>query len=97
MKEIDLYDYNLPRELIAQEPVSSRSDSRLLRVDRSTSQCEHYHVRDLPDLLRPDDVLVVNNTRVMPAKLVGYRKQTGGRWQGLFFYKQIRRPVSGRF
>ena len=84
MKEIDLYDYNLPRELIAQEPVSSRSDSRLLRVDRSTSQCEHYHVRDLPDLLRPEDVLVVNNTRVMPAKLVGYRKQTGGRWQGLF-------------
>ncbi len=84
MNEIDLYDYELPRELIAQEPVSSRSDSRLLQLDRSNRKAEHYHVRDLPELLDPRDVLVINNTRVMPAKLVGYRKETGGRWQGLF-------------
>ena len=84
MNEIDLYDYELPRELIAQEPVASRSDSRLLQLDRKTGQTEHYHVRDLADLLNPNDVLVINNTRVMPAKLVGYRKETGGRWQGLF-------------
>jgi len=84
MNEIDLYDYELPRELIAQEPTASRSDSRLLRLDRQTGHTDHYHVRDLPDLLNPDDILVVNNTRVMPAKLVGYRKETGGRWQGLF-------------
>lgn len=84
MNEINQYDYDLPRELIAQEPVNSRSDSRLLRLDRSTGELDHHHVRDLGELLRPSDVLVINNTRVMPAKLVGYRKQTGGRWQGLF-------------
>lgn len=84
MNEIDLYDYELPRELIAQEPTSSRSDSRLLQLNRGSGQAEHYHIRDLPDLIDPRDVLVINNTRVMPAKLVGYRKETGGRWQGLF-------------
>ena len=84
MNEIDLYNYELPRELIAQEPVDSRSDSRLLRLDRATGETDHHHVRDLAELLTPQDVVVINNTRVMPAKLVGYRKETGGRWQGLF-------------
>jgi len=84
MNEINQYDYDLPRELIAQEPVNSRSDSRLLRLDRSTGELDHHHVRDLGELLRPSDVLVMNNTRVMPAKLGGYRKQTGGRWHALF-------------
>ncbi|MDC0278581.1 tRNA preQ1(34) S-adenosylmethionine ribosyltransferase-isomerase QueA [bacterium] len=84
MNEIDRYDYELPRELIAQEPVTSRSDSRLMRMDRKSGKVDHLHVRDIVDLLKPNDVLVLNNTRVLPAKLVGYRKDTGGRWQGLF-------------
>ena len=84
MSEIDLYDYELPRELIAQEPLATRSDARLMLVDRSSGSIDHYHVRDLPELLRAEDVLVLNNSRVIPARMVGYRTNTGGRWQGLF-------------
>ena len=84
MNEIDLYDYELPRELIAQEPLATRSDARLMLVNRSTGVIDHYHVRDLPELLAPDDVLVMNNSAVVPARLVGYRTRTQGRWQGLF-------------
>ena len=84
MNEIDEYDYDLPRELIAQDPCSTRSDSRLMLVDRNSGQIEHLHVRDLPDVVTPQDAVIFNNSRVVPARLVGYRKDTGGRWQGLF-------------
>jgi S-adenosylmethionine:tRNA ribosyltransferase-isomerase len=84
MRELELYDYDLPRELIAQEPVATRSDARLMLVDRSSGKIDHYHVRDLPEILRHDDTLVLNNSRVMPARLIGYRTATRGRWQGLF-------------
>lgn len=84
MAEIDQYDYELPKELIAQHPLAQRSDARLLVVDRGRGSIEHYHVRDLPELLRPPDVLVLNDTRVIPASLLGYRTRTGGRWSGLF-------------
>ena len=53
-------------------------------VDRSEGTIEHFHFRDLPNFLTPNDALVLNNTRVVPAKLVGYRNSTGGRWQGLY-------------
>jgi S-adenosylmethionine:tRNA ribosyltransferase-isomerase len=78
------YDYELPRHLIAQHPAARRSDARLLVVDRATSSLKHYHIRDLPGLLRAHDALVINDTRVIPARLVGFRAQTGGRWEGLF-------------
>ena len=84
MSTLDQYDYHLPRELIAQEPLAARSDARLLVVSRKTGAIEHYHVRDLPDLLRADDTLVLNDSRVIPARLIGYRTRTEGRWQGLF-------------
>jgi S-adenosylmethionine:tRNA ribosyltransferase-isomerase len=84
MTELDHYDYELPAELIAQQPLRTRSDARLLLVDRARDSLSHAHVRDLPDLLDPGDCLVVNNSRVIPARLVGYRTDTGGRWQGLF-------------
>ena len=84
MSELDQYDYELPRELIAQEPLATRSDSRLMLVERSTGRIDHYHVRDLPELIAPHDVLVLNNSFVVPARLVGYRTATRGRWQGLF-------------
>ncbi len=84
MADLDHYDYELPKELIAQQPLARRADARLLVVDRARQTLEHYHVRDLPTLLRPQDALVLNNTRVIPARLVGYRTQTGGRWSGLF-------------
>lgn len=84
MNEMDAYDYDLPRERIAQEPLANRSDARLMLVDRRSGEIDHYHVRDLPELLRTDDTIVLNNTRVIPARLVGYRTTTKGRWQGLF-------------
>lgn len=78
------YDYDLPRELIAQEPAPNRIDARLLVVDRDKAELSHHHVRDLPELLESGDTLVMNNSRVMPARLIGFRTQTRGRWQGLF-------------
>ena len=84
MSDIHDYDYDLPRQRIAQEPLATRSDARLMLVDRNSGNIDHYHVRDLPELLRPHDILVMNNSRVVPARLVGYRQRTGGKWQGLF-------------
>ncbi len=84
MSELDDYDYQLPPELIAQDPLPQRTNSRLLVVDRTSRQLSHRHIRDLPELVRPDDCLVLNDTRVVPARLVGHRTQTGGRWEGLF-------------
>ena len=84
MDELGIYDYDLPRERIAQEPLRHRSDARLLVVDRQSDQLHHSHVRNLPELLNAGDCLVINDTRVIPAQLVGYRVKTGGRWTGLF-------------
>jgi S-adenosylmethionine:tRNA ribosyltransferase-isomerase len=84
MPEIDQYDYPLPKHLIAQQPTVHRTDARLLVVDRAAGTCAHDYVRDLPLLLRAGDCLVLNETRVLPARLVGRRRTTGGRWEGLF-------------
>ncbi len=80
----DHYDFDLPKELIAQFPLPNREDARLLHISRAKGALEHHHVRDLDELLRPGDCLVLNNTKVIPAKLVGKRTGTGGRWEGLF-------------
>jgi S-adenosylmethionine:tRNA ribosyltransferase-isomerase len=84
LEHIDQYDYELPRGLVAQHPLANREDARLMVVDRRTGQIDHWHVRDLPELLAAGDALVVNDTRVMPAALVGRRRSTGGRWRGLY-------------
>jgi len=84
MSELDPYDYRLPRELIAQHPLPRRSDARLMVVRRDSGQIEHNHVRDLGEILRPGDCLVFNDTKVIPARLVGRRDRTGARWSGLF-------------
>jgi S-adenosylmethionine:tRNA ribosyltransferase-isomerase len=84
MSEIDQYDYTLPRDLIAQHPLPRRSDARLMVVRRDGGQIEHFYVRDLPEILRASDCLVFNDTKVIPARLVGRRDRTGARWTGLF-------------
>jgi S-adenosylmethionine:tRNA ribosyltransferase-isomerase len=84
MTELDLYDYALPRELIAQHPLPRRADARLMLVDRRRQTLDAAHVRDLPEILAAGDCLVLNDTRVVPARLEGYRTLTGGRWCGLF-------------
>jgi S-adenosylmethionine:tRNA ribosyltransferase-isomerase len=80
----ELFDYELPRQLVAQEPLRNRIDARLMVVDRARQEIEHHHIRDLPELLRKGDRLVLNDTKVIPAQLVGKRVPTGGRWQGLY-------------
>jgi S-adenosylmethionine:tRNA ribosyltransferase-isomerase len=67
------FHYHLPDELIAQEPLPDRAGSRLLHMDRSTGHCADRQFRDLAELLRPDDLVVFNNTRVFPARLYGRR------------------------
>jgi S-adenosylmethionine:tRNA ribosyltransferase-isomerase len=78
------FDFKLPPERIAQEAVEPRDRSRLMVVRRDSSSWEHRVFADLPDLLEPGDVLVRNNTRVVPARIVGYREATRGRWEGLY-------------
>jgi S-adenosylmethionine:tRNA ribosyltransferase-isomerase len=77
MFNIEDYDYPLPDDLIAQVPTSGRDRSRLLVVDRLSESHRDHLFLDLPELLRPGDLLVVNNTRVIPARLFG-RKASGG-------------------
>lgn len=84
MTKVDQYDYELPRHLIAQAPMSNRVDARLMVVERREQSIAHRYVRDLPEFLRPGDCLVLNDTRVVPARLVGFRTRTSGRWEGLF-------------
>lgn len=72
------FHYDLPAELIAQHPLPGRSDSRLMRLDRRTGKVRHRHITDLPEMLRPGDLMVFNDTRVIPARLRA-RKETGGR------------------
>jgi S-adenosylmethionine:tRNA ribosyltransferase-isomerase len=72
------FDFELPGELIAQQPPSERGGSRLLTLDRSTGQIGHRHFAELPSLLQPGDVLVLNDTRVFPARLLGRRLPGGG-------------------
>ncbi len=83
----DWLAFDLPPDLIAQHPTPERDGSRLLVVDRVTGALSHRHFRDLPSLLRPDDLLVVNDTRVLPARLYGRRERTGGAWEGLFLHE----------
>ncbi len=84
MDELSFYDYDLPPELIAREPLPRRDDSRMLVIDRRTEALQHQSVRELPEILRPGDRLVLNDTQVVPARLFGYRAATGGKWEGLF-------------
>ena len=73
------FDYELPEELIAQRPAAERDASRLLVLDRATSTWRDRHFHDLPSELTDRDVLVLNNTRVFPARLIGRREPSGGR------------------
>jgi S-adenosylmethionine:tRNA ribosyltransferase-isomerase len=75
---VDDFDYELPEELIAQVPLAARDASRLMVLTRSEHRAEHRHFRDLPEYLRPGDVLVLNDTRVIPARLAATRP-TGGK------------------
>lgn len=76
MKTSDFY-YDLPQELIAQDPLADRSSSRLMVVDRKTGEVSHHVFREIIDYLNPGDCLVINNTKVIPARLYGIKEDTG--------------------
>lgn len=75
----DDFDYQLPPELIAQKPAQERPASRMLVLDRTRGEVEHRGFRDLSGYLRPGDLLVLNDTRVIPARLIGRKEKTGGK------------------
>ena len=83
------FDFDLPSELIAQEPAAERGGARLLHLDRRTGSIAHTRIAALPELLRAGDLVVVNNTRVFPARLLGRRVPSGGAVECLLL-----RPVS---
>lgn len=77
MKTSD-FNYDLPQELIAQTPLERRDGSRLMTLNRETGEISHRHFFDLPEFLKPGDTLVLNDSRVLPARLYGKRNPTGG-------------------
>jgi S-adenosylmethionine:tRNA ribosyltransferase-isomerase len=106
--EVREFDFDLPRTLIAQEPAADRGGARLLVLDRRTGEIAHHTVGSLPMLLRAGDVVVLNNTRVFPARLLGRRVPSGGaveclllrrlagdRWEALVHPGQKLKPHAG--
>ena len=73
----DDFDYYLPEELIAQTPLEKRSDSRLMVMDKITGELEHKHFYDIIDYLNEGDALVINDTKVLPARIIGIKEETG--------------------
>lgn len=92
----DDFDYDLPQELIAQEPAAVRDACRLLKMDRATGALEDRIFRDIGDYLRSGDLLVANETRVMPARLLGAKRGTGGAAE-VFLLREVfgREPRTG--
>jgi S-adenosylmethionine:tRNA ribosyltransferase-isomerase len=88
--KLEDFDFNLPEELIAQHPVEPRDSSRLMVVNRSTGNIQHHVFRELPGLLKAGDVLVVNNTRVIPARLMGEKEGTQAKIECLLLKRRER-------
>lgn len=87
MKTSDFY-YDLPEELIAQDPLLDRSSSRLMVLDRATGQVSHHIFKEIIDYLNPGDCLVINNTKVIPARLYGVKEDTGAHIELLLLKRQ---------
>ena len=86
MRTSDFY-YDLPQELIAQEPLAVRSNSRLMVLDKNSGEIEHKHFYDICDMLNEGDTLILNDTKVLPARLYGVKEETGGAIEFLLLHK----------
>ena len=84
MFHLNDYDYELPEDLIAQQPPQNRTDARMMVIDRSNGSIADLHIRDFPSIIESQDAIVLNDTKVIPARLRGTRLKTGGKWEGLF-------------
>lgn len=82
------FDYNLPEELIAQMPADKRDNSKMLVLDRVNNTISHKHFYDIVDLIAPNSLLVLNNTKVLPARLYGVKEETGAKIE-IFLLKQL--------
>ncbi|MCX6737776.1 MAG: tRNA preQ1(34) S-adenosylmethionine ribosyltransferase-isomerase QueA [Candidatus Parcubacteria bacterium] len=82
------FNYELPPELIAQDPLNPRPSAKLMVLDRRAGQVEHYHFSDLPEILKAGDILVLNDTKVIPARLMGQKALTGGHVEVLLLQPQ---------
>ncbi|MBY6800821.1 tRNA preQ1(34) S-adenosylmethionine ribosyltransferase-isomerase QueA [Clostridium botulinum] len=82
------FDFYLPEELIAQHPMEKRDEARLLVLDKKTGGIEHKIFKDILDYLTPNDCLVLNNTRVLPARLIGAKEETGGKMEFLLLKRK---------
>lgn len=82
------FDYQLPPDLIAQTPLEPRDASRLMTLDRATGQIDHHHFSDILNYLRPGDLMVFNQSRVIPARLYGHRKDTNGKVELLLLRRE---------
>ncbi len=97
--KVDEFNYDLPEELIAQVPLKNRSDSRLLVVDRKTGKLDHKHFYDIVDMLDSNDVLVMNDTKVLPSRIYGKKVDTGANIEFLLlkdfgeYYEVLVRPA----
>ena len=87
MKRQDFY-YELPEDLIAQDPLEDRSGSRLLVLDKETGEVSHHIFKEIVDYLEPGDCLVLNDTKVIPARLIGAKEDTGGRIEVLLLKRR---------
>ena len=87
MKTSDFY-YDLPEELIAQDPLENRSDSRLMVLDKKTGAVSHHIFRDIVEYLQPGDCLVINDTKVIPARLIGSKEDTGAKIEVLLLKRK---------
>lgn len=88
MMDINDFDYDLPEELIAQDPIEDRSSSRLLLLDKKTGKTQDKIFRDIIDELNPGDCLVINNTKVIPARLMGVKEDTGAHIEVLLLKRE---------
>ena len=87
MKRQDFY-YDLPEELIAQDPLEDRSSSRLLVLDKKTGETQHHTFREIVNYLNPGDCLVINDTKVIPARLIGAKEETGAKIEVLLLKRK---------
>ncbi|MGN0709953.1 MAG: S-adenosylmethionine:tRNA ribosyltransferase-isomerase, partial [Anaerovoracaceae bacterium] len=85
--KLEDFDYYLPKELIAQEPMEERDQCRLMVLDREKGTIEHKHFYDIIDYLKPGDCLVMNDSKVIPARLYGVKKDTGAKVEFLLSKK----------
>lgn len=86
--KVDLFDFDLPEELIAQTPLADRSSSRLMVLNKQTGEIEHTVFKNIKDYLQPGDCLVLNDTRVLPARLFGEKEETGAKVEVLLLKQQ---------